>query len=202
MINLRQSLFFTLMLALGGAIASVAAGADQQTPTAEQLEFFEKQVRPLFAKHCYQCHSVNAKRVEAKLLLDSRASQLRGGDSGAAIVPGKADESLLIEAVQYESFEMPPKGKLPKRDIDTLIRWVNMGAPWPKEAAPVANSKKEKFDLQKRKSEFWVWQPIGKGDPPNVKDRAWPRSDVDHHILARLEEAGLAPSEDAHRTAL
>ena len=195
--KVSRSLF---MVVLFGVVA--LAHANERAPTTEQLDFFERQVRPLFAKHCYQCHSVNAKRVEAKLLLDSREAQMHGGDSGAAIVPGDAEKSLLIEAVRYESFEMPPKGKLPDRDIETLVRWVNMRAPWPKEAAPIAEARKEDFDLEQRKSEFWVWQPIIKADPPSVKDATWPKSDIDRHILARLEEAGLMPSSDADRTAL
>ena len=183
------------------SLAVVASVSADQAPTPEQLEFFEKKVRPLFAKHCYACHSTGAKRVEAKLLLDSRASQLRGGDSGAAIVPGNAKKSLLIEAVRYESYEMPPQGKLPDRDIETLTRWIDMGAPWPKEAAPTA-AKREEFDLRQRKSEHWVWRPISDAQPPQVRDEAWPRNDADRYILASLEKAGLKPAGDADRTAL
>ena len=182
--------------------ASSAVLSDEHQPTKEQFEFFEKEVRPLLAKNCYQCHSANAKRVEAGLLLDSRAAHLRGGDSGAAIVPGEADSSLLIEAVQYESYEMPPKGKLPDRDIETLARWIDMGAPWPKEEAPTAEAAKNQFDLEDRKSEFWVWQPIAATDPPAVKDTVWPRNEVDRYILAGLEDARLRPTGDADRTAL
>ena len=61
----------------------------------------------------------------------SHASLVRGGESGAAVVPGKPDESLLIEAVRYESLEMPPAGKLPEADIKLLEAWVKAGAFWP-----------------------------------------------------------------------
>ena len=107
------------------------------------------------------------------------------------------EASLLIEAVRYESYEMPPKGKLPERDIE--IRSF-AGSTWeprgqrkhPRLADAESN---EEFDLEKRKSEFWVWQPIAKRDPPERGEtHAWPRSDIDRHILARLEEAGLKPS--------
>jgi Protein of unknown function (DUF1553)/Protein of unknown function (DUF1549)/Planctomycete cytochrome C len=176
--------------------------ADDPKPTAEQLEFFEKDVRPLLVKHCYECHSVNAKRVEAKLLLDSRDGHVRGGDSGPAFVPGKADKSLLIDAVRYESYEMPPKGKLSDSEIETFVRWVNMGSPWPDEPAPTVNTDRKEFDLEERKNEFWVWQPIAKANPPEVKDEEWPRNTIDRYVLARLEEAGLSPSHDADTTAL
>jgi hypothetical protein len=183
--------------------ANAPACADEPLLPTESLEFFEKQVRPLLATHCYECHSVKATRIEASLLLDTRKAHLTGGDSGAAIVPGDADSSLLIESVRYESYEMPPKGKLADKDIVTLERWVNMGAPWPDEAAPTAaTANQNEFDLEERQSEFWVWQPIGDTDAPEVQNSAWPRNDIDRHILDRLEEAGLKPSRDADRFAI
>ncbi len=178
----------------------VARGED--APTRPQLEFFEKKVRPLLVQHCYECHSVKSKKIQAGLVLDSRDGLLRGGDSGAALVPGDVDGSSLIEAVRYESLEMPPKGKLPANDIATLEQWVGMGAPWPKEAAPTDNADRDVFDLEQRKSEFWVWQPVRSDAAPNVKNAEWPRNDLDRYILARLEEAGLSPTGDADRTAL
>ncbi|MDB4731765.1 hypothetical protein OAF74_02905 [bacterium] len=105
----------TILSVLFCAVFSATTHADDNAPTPEQLEFFESKVRPLLVKHCYECHSVNAKRIEGKLLLDSRAAHLRGGDSGEAIVPGDADSSLLIEAVRYESFEMPPQRQAAKQ---------------------------------------------------------------------------------------
>ena len=178
----------------------VARGED--APTRPQLEFFEKKVRPLLVQHCYECHSVKSKKIQAGLVLDSRDGLLRGGDSGAALVPGDVDGSSLIEAVRYESLEMPPKGKLPANDIATLEQWVGMGAPWPKEAAPTDNADRDVFDIEQRKSEFWVWQPVRSDAAPNVKNAEWPRNDLDRYILARLEEAGLSPTGDADRTAL
>ncbi|MGB7327078.1 MAG: PSD1 and planctomycete cytochrome C domain-containing protein, partial [Rubripirellula sp.] len=133
---------------------------------------------------------------------DSRAGLLRGGDSGEAIVPGDVDGSLLIEAVRYGSYEMPPMGKLSDDEIATLERWVEMGAPWPNEAVPTGESSAEAFDLLQRKADHWVWQPIQAPVIPQVSDAKWPRDDLDHFILAQLEEAELAPAGDADRTAL
>lgn len=169
---------------------------------AAQIEFFEKQVRPLFAQHCYECHSVEAKKLQAGLLMDSRAGLMRGGDSGEAVDPGNPDASLMIESVRYESYEMPPKGKLPAKDIQTLERWVAMGAPWPKEAAPTADKNGPEFDLQQRKSEHWVWQPIRAPEVPDVADTSWPRDELDNFILAKLAEADLRPAADVDRSAL
>ena len=131
-----RTAFHLLLVLCFLCVASTSTHASDQPFSVDDLAFFEKKVRPLLAEHCYQCHSVDAKRIEANLLLDSRASHVRGGDSGAAIVPGDASSSLLIEAVHYDSYEMPPKGKLSDEAIQTLTRWVNMGAPWPDEPAP------------------------------------------------------------------
>ena len=96
----RKAKGFTFWASLGLALVqacTIANGQDNQ-PTAQGLEFFEKEIRPLFAENCYKCHSVNAKRLEAGLLLDSRDCQLKGGDSGPAIVLGHAEKSLLVKA--------------------------------------------------------------------------------------------------------
>ena len=198
---MRSQVFFILCFGLV-PLVNAPVCADESLSPAERLEFFEKQVRPLLATHCYECHSVNATRIEASLLLDSRKAHLTGGDSGAAIVPGDADGSLLIESVRYESYEMPPKGKLADKDIATLERWVKMGAPWPDEAEPAATAKQKKFNLQERQADFWVWQPIADTNAPEVQNSAWPRNEIDRHILGRLEEGGLKPSRDADRFAI
>ncbi len=112
------------LLAIWVAIGTNSIPAAEPQPTGEQLEFFEKEVRPLLVEHCYSCHSSQAKKIQAGLLLDSRAGLLKGGDSGAAIIPGDTEGSLFIEAVRYAGSEMPPMGKLPAKDIQTLERWV------------------------------------------------------------------------------
>ncbi len=183
-------------------VASSSTYANDQPLSADNFLFFEKKVRPLLAEHCYQCHSVDAKRIEANLLLDSRASHVRGGDSGAAIVPGDASSSLLIEALHYDSYEMPPKGKLSNEAIQTLTRWVNIGAPWPDEPAPVAHSTQDDFDLEKRKSDFWVWQPMQTPNLPPIHNADWVNNDIDYFILSQLEQAHIKPSRDAERTAI
>lgn len=116
----------TLLIA---AILVGTHGIAEEAPAIPPLEFFERQVRPLLSEHCYSCHSVDSKKLQAGLMVDSRNALVRGGDSGGAIVPGDVDGSLLIEAVRYESYEMPPKGKLSAGEIHVLERWVEMGAP-------------------------------------------------------------------------
>src|SRR3954451_16934050 len=110
--------------------------ADGPPPSPEQVQFFESQVRPILLEQCLSCHG--EKKVKAGLRLDSRAAILSGGDSGPAIVPGKPEESPLVAAIRYEGPEMPPKGKLPQRQVEALTQWVKMGAPWPGGRVPAA----------------------------------------------------------------
>ena len=196
-----RTAFHLLLVLCFLCIASTSTHASDQPFSVDDLAFFENKVRPLLAEHCYQCHSVDAKRIEANLLLDSRASHVRGGDSGAAIVPGDASSSLLIEAVHYDSYEMPPKGKLSDEAIQTLTRWVDIGAPWPDEPAPTKESVQE-FDLENRKANFWVWQPIQNPELPPIHNAVWVNNDIDYFILSQLEQAHIKPSRDAEQTAI
>lgn len=169
--------------------------------TSEQLEFFEKDVRPVLVEHCYSCHSGDSEKLQAGLFVDSREALLHGGDTGEAIIPGDVDGSLLIEAVRFESYEMPPDGKLPDEQIAALERWIEMGAPWPEEESG-GDFTRPSFDIESRREEHWVWQPVQSPEVPTVKDATWPRDKIDHFILARLEAEGLRPTHDATRTAL
>src|SRR5262245_57057227 len=122
-------LFLLLAWLLGGTTAARA-----EEPTPEQLEFFEKRIRPLIVTHCAECHGEG--QAKGGLRLISGEAVRRGGDSGAAIVPGKPDESLLIEAVGHRGdLKMPPKEKLAEAKIADLRRWVEFGAPWPADSA-------------------------------------------------------------------
>src|SRR5437773_2156600 len=117
------------------ALAGPAAG-----PTPEQAAAFEQQVRPILRANCYTCHSHAAKKSKGGLVLDSRDSALKGGDTGPAIVPGKPDESLLVKAVSHtdDDLKMPPKGKLADGQIKILRDWIQQGAPWPDTGTKVA----------------------------------------------------------------
>ena len=97
------------------------------------VEFFEKRIRPVLVEHCYSCHSSDAKKIKGDFRLDSRDALLKGGESGPAIVPGKAAESLLIKAVRYNTdIRMPPKGKLPAAAIADLEAWSRSAQPDPR----------------------------------------------------------------------
>ena len=178
--------------------------ARSETPSfsPSQLEFFEKKVRPLLSQHCYECHSNGAEKLQADLMVDSRSALLAGGDSGEAIVPGDPDSSLLIEALRWESYEMPPKGKLPDDEVAIFEKWIRLGAPWPAGEEPAERNDRPVFDLEQRAIDHWVWQPIQDPAAPEVKRSEWPRATLDKFILARLEASGLQPAGDADALAI
>ena len=103
-------------------------GVRGTSPMLARVKFFESKIRPVLIDQCYECHATEAKKVRGGLLVDSRDGLLKGGDSGPAIVPGKPDESLLLAALKYEDFEMPPKGKLGDEVIRNFEQWIREGA--------------------------------------------------------------------------
>jgi hypothetical protein len=163
------------------------------------LQHFEQKIRPVLVKHCYECHSAQAKKVRGGLLLDTKAGLLKGGDSGPAIVPGKPVESLLLKALRHDELAMPPKEKLPDAVVADFERWISMGAPDPRAGQAIAG--KSEIDLEVGKK-FWAFQPIQRREPPAVNDYSWPRSDIDRFIVADLNAKGLKPARDADRRTL
>ena len=166
----------------------LAAGDGTGVPTAEQTAFFETSVRPVLVEHCHKCHG--DKKQWANLRLDSRDAILRGGDSGVAVVAGKPAESLLIRAVKHEAdvVAMPEEGKLTERQIADLVKWVEMGVPYPEAPATATRT---------RDKDHWAFQSPVPQPLPVVKHAAWPQSAVDPFILAKVEAAGLAPTQIA-----
>ncbi|MDW8221456.1 MAG: DUF1553 domain-containing protein [Gemmatales bacterium] len=184
----------------------VASAADRNKPMASRanrtadlvgLEFFEKKIRPVLVAECYQCHSAQAEKVRGHLRLDSRQAMLQGGSSGApAVVPGKVEESLLVAALRHDGLKMPPKKKLPPQVIADFEQWIRLGAPMPPDNGRyMANSPD-----QARK--HWAFQPLRLATVPQVRNVSWPRSEIDHFLLAAMEAKGVVPLEDADRYSL
>jgi hypothetical protein len=159
-------------------------------------EFFEKNIRPLLIKRCYECHSADAKKLKGGLYTDSLQGLLEGGENGPAIVPHKPDESLFIEAIRYGNvdMEMPPKKKLPDAEIKLLEQWVEMGAPWT--AGEKSTVKRKAFDLEGRRDAHWCMQPLQKAPVPQID---WGRSPIDKFIAAKLHKEGLKPAAEADK---
>lgn len=155
---------------------------------AAGIEFFEAKIRPVLLQHCYECHSAEAKNVKGGLLLDFREATQKGGDSGAAVVPKNVEESLLIDAMRHESFEMPPKGKLPDSVIADFVKWVEMGAPDPRDGGVVTSS----IDFDEA-GKHWAYQPVSQPQLPSVHRTDWPANEIDKFTLAKMEQLKLQP---------
>ena len=178
-----------------GLLAATASAADRG-------EFFEQKIRPVLVKHCYECHSQQADVVQGDLRLDHRQAMIRGGDSGAAIVPGKPAESLLVAALRYDGLEMPPDGRLDDRVIADFEAWVRGGAIDPRVDEPAEEiTTTRAIDWRQAKS-FWAFQPPTRHPAPETKNSQWVSAKLDAFVLARLESAGLRPNPPADRRAL
>jgi cytochrome c553 len=187
--------------------AGLVFGAEQaSTPSSSAAALdnkghldFEARVRPILVARCDECHGDTA---EGSLRLDTREGLLRGGDTGPAIVVGDPEASLLIKAVRHShpKLRMPKKrGKLPAEEIETLAKWIAEGALWTTSTNPPAVAKK--IDIASQR-EFWSLRPLAQPPLPAVTNSAWPQSDLDRFVLARLEKEGLAPTAQADKRML
>lgn len=216
--------FFTVLLvAIGSHSASVRGGEEQSAndgPAAvgtaamdasgdelanRHLVFFESKVRPLLAEHCWSCHGPDDQKGE--LRLDSLAAIHIGGESGSAIETDDPAASLLLEAVRYESFEMPPAGKLKPAEIAILERWVEIGAPWPGQSSdsitmPATIAPRDKISEEDRR--WWAFQPLTtRAVPVNSAAPAnWTENPVDGFIFAAMDSQQLHPAPPADRVTL
>jgi hypothetical protein len=204
------------------ALPAAVHGADPHAA------FFEEKVRPVLVNRCLSCHSDT--KQKAGLRLDSLVGMLRGGESGAAIVPGEPDESNLVMAIRHDGWEMPPDGKLPDAEIEAITEWVRQGAPWPgtkpaadllaeglpeedTEPAPLFGppQRKQKSVITDADRSYWAYQPVRRPDVPprpageGIRDglvRAEIHSPIDAFILAKLAAQGIEPVAEADRETL
>lgn len=192
--NQVMDLRLTSMLLV--AIAASITQAEDLTP--EEVSFFEAKIRPVLIRECYGCHSNMSGNVRGGLRLDTKELTHIGGGSGPAIVPGNLEESWLYNAITHQDYVMPPKRKLPQNVIDDFRKWIEMGAPDPRvNEIKEVNSSISKDDIQQAQDSFWAYQQPTDLPRPSVSKAAWPDTTIDHHVMAKLEAAGLEPAKDA-----
>lgn len=182
------------------SVATIGIGLCAESEKDSKSEFFELKVRPILAKNCYTCHT------EARaggLQMDSQEAMARGSKEGPVIIPGRPDESRLIQAIRYaDRVKMPPSGKLSDDEIATLESWVRSGAVWGHSSAPRAKVAGTKYVIPPQARAFWSFQPVREPAIPAVQDASWPTTPIDCFILAALEKAGLHPVADADKRTL
>lgn len=165
--------------------------------TAEQTEFFEARIRPVLAKQCYKCHSTESGKTKGGLLLDTKQAMLSGGDSGPVLVPGKPDESLILQALRYEDLEMPPTNKLGADIVADFETWIRSGAPDPRIAVAQPGRKTQPDPSQSL--DFWAFQKPAIKQPADVQDSKWVRNEIDKYVLNGLEPKRLGHATEADR---
>ena len=173
----------------GGAMLGLLGAARAWAADSAGIAFFEQKIRPVLAEQCYECHSAQAKKLKAGLLLDTKAGWERGGDSGTpVVVPGRPEESLLLRAMQHAEpdLAMPPKQpRLPEATLADFVTWIRMGAPDPRDGGGAVARRADKS--------WWSLQPLRPAEPP-----AGPSSDpIDRYIDAALAPQGLTRNPPA-----
>lgn len=182
------------MLSAAVATAMPTARAAEAAVAADDAAFFNDRVLPILQSRCFECHS-HDHEINGGLALDVKSGWQQGGQSGAAVIPGRPEESLLIAAVRRTKtdYEMPPDEPLPAEEVATLVEWVARGAPDPRKAT--AADAWEKVYAERLK--WWSLQPVTQPALPPVKTAGWARTDIDRFILAKLEAQGLEPAAEA-----
>ncbi|MBL69076.1 MAG: hypothetical protein CMO74_11600 [Verrucomicrobiales bacterium] len=182
-------------------ITFVLTGSLWSAPTPKELEFFEKNIRPILAEHCYECHN-SAGIEKGGLVLDWRGGMLEGGDSGKLFEAGQPKGSFLLRVLRHEVRELKmPKGggKFSAEVVKRFEEWIAMGAPDPRLKPPTKEEITKATSWQttlERRKQWWSFQPIQDAKPPRVEGD-WARGEVDAFVLAKWGGKNLAAAADA-----
>jgi len=181
----KRPLVFTRWVLLGMLTGFCAAAANK--PASSPSIDFNREIRPILSENCFKCHGPDDKERKAKLRFDRKEDAFKAAKSGdLAIVPGQPAKSKMVERITSQDPDElmpPPKSgkKLTARQIDSLTRWIADGAKW---------------------QEHWAYVKPERPPLPEVKNKKWPRNEIDYFILARLEKEGLGPAPEADNTTL
>jgi hypothetical protein len=175
------------------AMETTALAAELPPPAARKIDF-AKDLQPLLAERCYDCHG--QKKQESGLRLDGREFALKGGEHGPAFVPGKSDESLMVQVLagaHADITQMPrKKEKFTAEQIGLVRAWIDQGAEWQGGATATYGAA----------TNHWAFKAPVRPAPPETKHKRWGRNPIDAFILARLEKEKLKPSPEADKTTL
>ena len=177
------------------AFHSVNVRGDEATSKAAQIEYFEQEIAAILEANCLKCHA--GAKPKGGLDLTTREAILKGGESGAAVDLEKPAESVLLKAVNYDGYEMPPTGQLSPKQIEALTKWVNDGLTWSKDGKPLHfEVPREAPTVNEETKKHWSFQPVKKPSVPEVKGD-WAKSEIDAFILSQLQKNGLEPNTQA-----
>ncbi len=193
-LGVLSGLLLSAPIMVGAAFATAAPQRPAPPANAAEIEFFEKNVRPVLVQQCGGCHG--AKLQQSGFRVDSRSAIMKGTDAGKiGLIPGNPDASLLMQVLRHTGpVKMPPAGKLPDATLAAIEQWIRNGAAWPEGAASAPAGADP--------ARHWAFQPVATPKLPTVTLKNWPRNPLDRFVLARLEAAGLKPSPEASRATL
>ncbi|NQV28925.1 MAG: DUF1553 domain-containing protein [Rhodopirellula sp.] len=196
----RLSILTLPLLSLTAAFLSpVASAAD-----ADSAAFYKEKVLPILEASCFECHGPKSE-LKGGLFLGNREGFLEGGESGPAIDPDALGESIFLDAINYESYEMPPKRKLPDNQIAILTEWVKAGASIPSDAEfdrPEAHKRNPATLVTDETKNYWAFRPVENSPVPDVNNASSVSNPIDNFILQKLEAANLSPASAASKQKL
>jgi len=173
----------SLVAVMLAVVFTGAASGDEVKPkpaeaSNEGIEFFEKKIRPVLVEQCYKCHSAEARqagKLRGKLLLDSEAGVLKGGETGLIVVRGKPKESRLLTLLRHEEEpKMPPKSRLSDPVISDFQKWIELGVPYPRTTVASETPKKPMaLDLEAGRT-WWAFRPVAEAPAPALTQKAGP----------------------------
>ena len=172
----------TVMIGFCGCVSAMMSGTVEG---GEEIDF-NRDIRPLLSGNCFACHGPDEEAREGDLRLDLLAGATADRGGTAAIVPGSAEQSIVIERIttENEDLRMPPAGKgkrFSAEEVALLRRWIDAGAPY---------------------SRHWSYVPPQQAPLPTVQRADWPANAIDYFVLAALQERGLEPAPPADRETL
>lgn len=205
----RPGILAWLMLGIGvfSTIANAQDGDAKPDTLSEKeaIAFYQKQVKPILKANCFECHADDPADLQGSFAITSHASIMRGGDSGPAVDPQDIDKSILVRAINYDIWEMPPSGKLKPEQIKILTRWVQLGMPFDpadeKDLTANASAHRSEPKVTEETKRFWSFQKVKRPVVPQV-DHADAKNSIDHFVFGKLHQAGLKPAGPAARARL
>ena len=196
--SVRHLLAFSVL-----CVATAApAAAEEAKGSQDGVAFFNREVLPILKANCFSCHG--GEKVKGELRLSSRSGLLKGGEGGPAFDADDPAASSIIEAINYESYEMPPKGKLANSQIATITKWVRMGAPYPESMLEDGHGEEHGGPppVNEETMKWWSFQKVQRPAIPEVVDRSSLSNPVDAFLQHRREEADLPTNPPADKAAL
>jgi hypothetical protein len=162
---------------------------------ADQVATFESEIVGILEANCLKCHS--GEKPKGGLDLTRRDAIITGGESGSAIDDVNPVESLLIKAINYDGYEMPPTGQMSPKQIESLTNWVKNGLAWPKDLKVLHfEAQREPPRVNEETKKHWSFQPVKKTQTPEVTGD-WAKNDIDGFIQRQLTDHGLTPNAQA-----